>query len=668
MPNLTLKSNFTPSGDQPKAISYILESLAAKNPSQTIEGVTGSGKTFTMANIIEKLNKPSLIMVPNKTLAAQIYYEMKELFPDNAVEYFVSYYDYYQPEAYISKTDTYIEKDALINEQIDLMRHSATRSLFERKDVIVVSSVSCIYGLGSPDLYYQMTLNFQTGEEYVREEIFLQLTKMQYKRNDISFQRGIFRVRGENIDIFPSHYDLRAWRLEFWGTTLENIYEFDPLTGENLIKIEKAIIYANSHFSMPQKIIKQALKNIKQELEERIEFLDKKNKFLEKERLKQRVTYDIEMIKSTGSCSGIENYSRFFNGRLPGEPPPTLFEYISKDTILFVDESHVMVPQIRAMYNGDRIRKKNLVDNGFRLPSALDNRPLKFEEWLKLKPQTVYVSATPGEFEITQSSKKITHLINRPTGLLDPECIISPSSKQIEHLIHQINQTIKQNGRVLVTTLTKKNAEDLTNYLRELGQKVEYLHSSVKTLERIQIIKDLREGNIDIVVGINLLREGLDIPECSLVAILDADKEGFLRSTTSLIQTIGRASRNINGKVLIYADQITQSIKKAIEITNERREIQKEFNEKNNVTPKTITKKIYLLEELKKHSNTNKKKNQIKFTNKKEIIKYIENLNKKMKKEASNLEFEKAAKIRDEIGSLKQLLLNENYTENHIYD
>ncbi|MBF8246648.1 MAG: excinuclease ABC subunit UvrB [Rickettsia sp.] len=657
--NFCIKSDYTPSGDQPSAISCIVDSLSKNNKSQLIRGVTGSGKTFTMANIISTVNRPSLIMVHNKTLASQIYYEIKEILPDNAVEYFVSYYDYYQPEAYIAKTDTYIEKDALINEQIDLMRHSATRSLLERRDVVVVSSVSCIYGLGSPDIYYDMVFNLKVGDNFRRKDLFAKLIELQYKRNDFAFERGCFRVRGNNVDIFPSHYSLRAWRIEFFDNHIENIFEFDPLTGEKFSKLHTAVIYANSHFVMPKSIIDQAIENIQLELDEYVAYLDKNNKFLEKDRLLQRVNYDIEMIKTTGSCKGIENYSRFFNGKKPGEPPPTLFSYMPSDSLLFVDESHVLIPQIRAMYNGDRSRKESLVENGFRLPAALDNRPLKFEEWLEQRGQTIFVSATPGEFEINESKSHIAELIVRPTGLLEPKSVIKPSINQIEDLLDELKQVIAKGDRALVTTLTKKNAEDVTNFLQNLDYKVQYLHSAVKTLERTQIIKDLREGSIDIIVGVNLLREGLDIPECSLVAILDADKEGFLRSEVSLIQTIGRAARNVNGRVILYADRITNSISKALEITNYRRKIQEKYNLKHNITPQTIKSRILLLEDLDKTQLIAKNtKINFELNNVADIKKYVVKLQKQMKKHADSLNFEKAVKVRDEIVHLQQYLLD----------
>ena len=653
-----IKSKYQPSGDQPEAIKKLLAGLKAGDKSQMLLGITGSGKTFTMANVIEKTGRPALIMAHNKTLAAQLYSEMKELFPDNAVEYFVSYYDYYQPEAYIPRTDTFIEKDSSINEQIDLLRHSATRSLMERRDVIVVSSVSCIYGLGSPELYYAMTLKLQSGNEYKRKDFLSQLVDLQYERNDIAFERGAFRVVGENIDIFPSHYATRAWRLSFFGDELEYISEFDPLTGEKFRKFDKVTLYANSHFVTPEAIIKKAIIGIQNELEEHLTFLKENDKLLEASRLNQRTQYDLEMLQATGSCKGIENYSRFLTGRAPGMPPPTLFEYLPKDALLFVDESHVMVPQVRAMYNGDRARKTSLVEYGFRLPSALDNRPLKFEEWLNLRPQTIFVSATPAPFELEQTGGEIVELIIRPTGLLDPVCVVRPASTQVEDLIGEIKKTVERGFRVLVTTLTKKMSEDLTNYLSELGQKVSYLHSAIQTLERIEIIRSLRLGEIDVIVGVNLLREGLDIPECALVAILDADKEGFLRSETSLIQTIGRAARNSEGRVLLYADKMTKSLEKALSETDRRRKAQTEYNIKHGITPTTISTRIHALEELQKvEEKIGKKEAKNTISDPVKLAKYIENLRKEMKLAARNLEFEEAAKLRDQINVLEEAAL-----------
>ena len=659
MDGFKIHSEYKPSGDQPKAIESLLNGLKADQKDQMLLGITGSGKTFTMANIIEKTNRPALIMAHNKTLAAQLYSEMKALFPENAVEYFVSYYDYYQPEAYIPRTDTFIEKDSSINEQIDLLRHSATRSLMERRDVIVVASVSCIYGLGSPELYSQMTLLLESGKEYTRKSFLNSLVDLQYQRNDIAFERGSFRVIGENIDIFPSHYSTRAWRLSFFGDELEYINEFDPLTGEKFRKLDQATLYANSHFVTPASVIKKAIVNIEDELEDRLATLKELDKPLELHRLNQRTQYDIEMLQATGSCKGIENYSRFLTGRAPGMPPPTLFEYLPKDALLFVDESHVMVPQLRAMYNGDRARKTSLVEYGFRLPSALDNRPLKFDEWLEYRPQTIFVSATPGPFELEQTDGEVTELIIRPTGLLDPECIVRPASTQVEDLIGEIKKTVEKGFRVLVTTLTKKMSEDLSTYLQELGHQVAYLHSAVQTLERIDIIRSLRIGEIDIIVGVNLLREGLDIPECGLVAILDADKEGFLRSETSLIQTIGRAARNSEGKVLLYADKMTNSLTKALEETERRRMIQMEYNKQHGITPTTISSKIHTLTELQKAESVvgdSQEASKI-ISDPAKLQKHIEQLRKEMRKAAKDLEFEEAAKLRDKISVLEEVAL-----------
>ncbi|MFV0250545.1 MAG: excinuclease ABC subunit UvrB [Rickettsia aeschlimannii] len=658
MNNFSIISEYKPAGDQPKAIDEIIAGLSSKKRSQILLGITGSGKTFTMANIIERTNRPTLIMAHNKTLAAQIYSEMKSIFPKNAVEYFVSYYDYYQPEAYIARTDTFIEKDSSINEQIDLMRHAATRSLLERRDVIVVSSVSCIYGLGSPDLYYQMMVNLEPGQSYPRDQLLNDLINLQYERNDIGFERGCFRVKGDNIDIFPSHYSDKAWRLSFFGNELEYIHEFDPLTGEKLAKLDKAMVFGNSHFVMPQETVNNAISGIEEELQKRLEFLKSQDKPLEIQRLNQRTQYDLEMLTETGSCKGVENYSRFFTGRNAGEPPPTLFEYLPEDALLFVDESHVSVPQIRAMYNGDRARKEVLVEHGFRLPSALDNRPLKFEEWEKFRPQTVFVSATPGPFELEETGGTVVELIIRPTGLLDPECIIKPATNQVEDLISEIQTTIAKGFRVLVTTLTKKMAEDLTAYLQELKYKTSYLHSHVHTLERIEILRDLRQGTIDILVGINLLREGLDIPECGLVAILDADKEGFLRSEVSLIQTIGRAARNSEGRVILYADKMTKSIDKAVSETLRRRQIQQEYNEKHSIIPKTINRAIHALAEFEKiDSKLDKKQAHALFDNPAKLKTHIDKLKKEMLKAASNLEFEQAAKLRDQLKTLEEAAL-----------
>jgi excinuclease ABC subunit B len=659
MTDFNLRSTHKPAGDQPKAIDYIVSGLNNREHSQMLLGITGSGKTFSMANIIAELNRPALIMAHNKTLAAQLYSEMKALFPENAVEYFVSYYDYYRPEAYIARTDTYIEKDATINERIDLLRHSATRSLLERRDVIVISSVSCIYGLGSPALYSQNVLRLESGEIRARNKLLEDLISLQYSRNDIGFERGTFRVNGDNIDVFPAHYADKAWRISFFGNEIEYIKEFDPITGGSIAKLERAVIYGNSHFITSQDSVKKAVEEIAVELDYRVTFLKREGKLLEAQRLESRTNYDIEMLIETGSCKGIENYSRFFNGKNPGEPPPTLFEYFPKDSLLFVDESHVTVPQLRAMYNGDKVRKESLIEHGFRLPSASDNRPLKFEEWESVRPQTIFVSATPGEFELKLSQGRVVEQIIRPTGLLDPECIIKPVSTQIDDLLEEIRCTIAKSYRILVSALTKKSAEDLTSYLKELGYKAEYLHSEVKTLERIEIIKDLREGNIDIIVGINLLREGLDIPECALVAILDADKEGFLRSETALIQTIGRAARNSEGRVVLYADRMTESISKAVSITTNRRDKQSEYNRLHNIIPRTINRKIDNLLEFEKNKNIIGNHHEIQkiLKNPIEIEGYIRKLKKEMKQASADLEFELAAELRDKIRELERMIL-----------
>ena len=650
-----IKSSFKPSGDQPEAIKKITENLKKNKQNQTLLGVTGSGKTFTMAHVIEKLQKPTLILAPNKTLAAQLYSEMKSIFPKNAVEYFVSYYDYYQPEAYVPRTDTYIEKESSINEQIDRMRHSATRALFERKDVIIVASVSCIYGIGSPETYSTMTFSLNKHDIIKRSHLITKLVELQYIRNDINFYRGTFRVRGDIIDIFPSHYDDCSWRISFFGEKIETITSVDPLTGKKSNELNFVKIFPNSHYVTPKPTLDIAIKNIKIELEQRLNFFKKEKKFLEAERIEQRTNFDIETIEATGSCSGIENYYRYLTGRKTGEPPPTLFEYLSNDALIFVDESHVSIPQLHGMYKGDHSRKSNLSEYGFRLPSCLDNRPLKFEEWEKMRPKTVFVSATPGEWEIKESNNLIIEQVVRPTGLTDPICEIKPASSQVDDLMNECKKCIEKSQRVLVTTLTKKMAEDLTEYFEEANLKVRYLHSDIDTLERIEILRNLRMGKFDILIGINLLREGLDIPECGLVAILDADKEGFLRSKTSLIQTIGRAARNIDGKVILYADKKTKSINEAIDETDRRRNKQIFYNKKNGITPQSIKKDISnILETVyEKDSYTVKVDNQGFETKKKDIKSYISGLEKEMLEHASNLEFEEAAKIRDKIKKMR---------------
>lgn len=659
MNKFQIVSKHQPAGDQPTAIASLVAGLTEKKRDQVLLGITGSGKTFTMANVIERTQRPAIIMAHNKTLAAQLYSEMRELFPNNAVEYFVSYYDYYQPEAYLPRTDTFIEKDSSINEQIDLMRHSATRSLLERRDVIVVSSVSCIYGIGSPSSYSEMTLMFESGKSYKRQTTLNKLVDLQYVRNDLAFERGSFRARGDNVDIFPVHTSDFAWRLSFFGDELETIYEFDPLTGAKIQKLQSIKIYANSHYVTPFEIIKKVLPAIEDELQERIAFFKSQEKLVEAQRIQQRVSYDIEMLMSTGSCKGIENYSRYLTGRDVGQPPPTLFEYMPEDALLFVDESHVTVSQVGAMYSGDRARKDNLVEYGFRLPSARDNRPLKFEEWLQFRPQTIFVSATPSKFELEQTQGEIITQIIRPTGLLDPICTIKPATKQVEDLLGEIQRTVAKGFRILVTTLTKKMAEDLTEYLKDLGHKVSYLHSEVLTLERIEIINDLREGNIDILVGINLLREGLDIPECALVAILDADKEGFLRSEVSLIQTIGRAARNAEGRVILYADKMTKSIEKAVSETHKRRTMQEEYNKEHNIVPKTISRKIAVLEEFKELAEAAPEfVHHEKSLSPAKLQVHIKDLRKEMLKAASDLDFERAAKIRDKIKIFEHSMLD----------
>ena len=646
-----IRSDFKPAGDQPEAIKKLVKGTKKEEFNQVLLGVTGSGKTFTMAKVIEATNRPALILAPNKTLAAQLYGEMKTFFPNNAVEYFVSYYDYYTPEAYVPRSDTYIEKEASINEQIDRMRHSATRSLLERDDVLIVASVSCIYGLGSVEAYSKMTLTLQKNYDYNREQIIKSLVALQYKRNDQNFYRGTFRARGEYLEIFPSHLEDRAWRLSLFGDKLEKIEEFDPLTGDQIRELNLVKVYANSHYITPKPTIEQAVINIKKELEITLKKHKAENKLLEAQRLEERTKFDLEMIEATGSCAGIENYSRFLSGRKPGEPPPTLFEYFPDNTLIFVDECHVTVPQLNGMYKGDRSRKSTLAEYGFRLPSCMDNRPLKFEEWDLMRTQTVFVSATPGPWELKQTKGKFIDQVIRPTGLIDPPVEIRPAKNQVDDLMHECKKVVEKNHRVLVTTLTKKMAEDLTEYLHENGVKVRYLHSDIDTLERIEIMRDLRMGVFDVLVGINLLREGLDIPECALVGILDADKEGFLRSETSLIQTIGRAARNVDGKVILYADKETKSIKKAMQETDRRRSIQLAYNKKHKIDAKTVKKEISdILESV-------YEKDYVKISEGSNVggnlKKHLKALDKKMKESASNLEFEEAAKIRDEIRKLQ---------------
>ena len=643
-----LKSDFDPAGDQPKAINDLIEGINKKEKDQVLMGVTGSGKTFTMAHVIKTLNKPTLIMAPNKTLAAQLYGEMKEFFPENAVEYFVSYYDYYQPEAYVPRSDTFIEKESSINEQIDRMRHSATRSLLERNDVIIVASVSCIYGIGSVETYSQMTINLKKGDNISQHKLIRQFTELQYKRNNLNFSRGTFRVRGDIVEIFPAHYENAAWRINFFGDEIEEIFEIDALTGKKLNKLDQIKLYANSHYVTPKPTLNQAIKQIKEELKIRLNQFYNENKLLEAQRLEQRTNHDLAMIQAAGTCPGIENYSRYLSGRNPGEPPPTLFEYLPKNSLVFADESHISISQIGAMYKGDHSRKLTLSEYGFRLPSCLDNRPLKFEEWEMFRPQTIYVSATPGEWELDKTNGVFVEQLVRPTGLIDPKIIVKPTSNQVDDLIDECKKEIKKNHRILVTTLTKKMAESLTEFMHEANLKVRYIHSDVETLERIEIIRDLRLGKFEVLIGINLLREGLDIPECALVAVLDADKEGYLRSKTSLIQTIGRAARNLEGKVILYADKITTSMQYAMDETNRRREKQLFFNKKNNIEPKTIQNKISdILSDL----NDDNKKEEKKLM---KHVKSIPELEKEMRAAASNLEFEEAAKLRDIINRLQQ--------------
>ncbi len=654
----SLESNYAPMGDQPTAISDLVAGVRDGRRSQVLLGVTGSGKTFTMANVIAELSRPALIMAPNKILAAQLYTEMKSFFPHNHVEYFVSYYDYYQPEAYMPTTDTYIDKDASINEQLDRMRHSATRAMLEERDVIVVSSVSSIYGMGSPEQYSGMKLVLHAGDKIGQNDVMHSLVDIQYKRNDMAFERGDFRVRGDTLDIFPSHSQDRAWKLSFWGDEIEEIWEFDTLTGAKLQKLDRIAIYPNTHYATPMPSVLQAIGQIRTDLEERLKYFHENMKYIEEQRLRERVNFDIEMMESTGTCRGIENYSRYLSGRAAGMPPPTLFEYLPRDAILFIDESHVTVPQISAMSRGDRARKETLSQYGFRLPACIDNRPLTFDEWDALRPQTIFVSATPAEWEMTQAGGIVAEQVIRPTGLLDPKCDVRPTENQVDDLLAQIKKT---SGRVLVTTLTKKMAEQLTDYLNENGVRAKYLHSDIETLERIELLRDLRLGKYDVLVGINLLREGLDVPECELVAIMDADKEGFLRSTRSLIQTIGRAARNANGRVILYADVMTDSMNAALTETARRREKQMAYNAAHGITPTTVSKAVFA-EVGEKTDKTDKAR---RFVYDKSggvmdadsIRKQIKDLTKKMRTAAENLEFETAAELRDAIHKLEDDLL-----------
>ena len=661
MNSFKLVSEFQPKGDQPQAIESLSESVLEGATHQVLLGVTGSGKTFTMANVIERVQKPTLVISHNKTLAAQLYGEFKELFPENAVEFFVSYYDYYQPEAYIPSTDTYIEKDTQINEEIDKMRHSATRSLLERNDVIIVASVSCIYGLGSPEAYHGMLLYLEKGMDISRETILSKLVEIQYERNDIDFHRGTFRVRGDVIEVFPAHEGSRAIRVELFGDQIEEISEIDPLKGKVIERLDKVPIYPGSHYVTPPDRLQKAIQSIREELKERLQWFRSQNQLLEAQRLEQRTKFDLEMLQELGYCQGIENYSRHLTGRRAGEPPPTLLDYYPKDTLLFIDESHVTLPQLIGMYRGDRSRKETLVEYGFRLPSALDNRPLMFEEFENRVRQVIYVSATPSDYEMKKSHGKIVEQIIRPTGLSDPLLDVKPAKNQVDDLLAEIQGRVKNKERVLVTTLTKRMAEDLTEYFADLGVRVKYLHSDIDTLDRVEIIRDLRLGKFDVLIGINLLREGLDLPEVSLVAILDADKEGFLRSEKSLIQTFGRAARNVNGQVILYADKMTRSMDQAISETNRRRKIQEAYNQEHGITPQTVKKSvrnimasIYEADYLTIPAVSDVEEAYVSI---KEIPLMIQKLKTEMKEAASHLEFERAAEIRDKIHRLEEIKL-----------
>jgi excinuclease ABC subunit B len=673
-----LVSEFEPKGDQPKAIEELVSGLNSIERDQVLLGVTGSGKTFTMAKIIEQTQRPAMIMAPNKTLAAQLYAEFRSFFPDNAVEYFVSYYDYYQPEAYVPRTDTFIEKDSSVNEQIDRMRHAATRAILERDDVIIVASVSCIYGIGSVETYTAMTVDLAKGQEMDPRQLMAQLVELQYQRNDLAFQRGVFRVRGDTIELFPAHYDDMAWRFDFFGDEIDTITEFDPLTGKTLREIDGVRVYANSHYVTPRPTVQSAMKGIKKELAQTLKQFEAEGKLLEAQRIAQRTEFDLEMMAASGFCNGIENYSRYLTGRAPGEPPPTMFEYLPENALLFMDESHVSVPQIGAMSKGDFNRKSTLANHGFRLPSCIDNRPLKFEEWDAMRPQTVHVSATPSDWEMERTGGVFVEQVIRPTGLIDPPVEIRPVStdgaNQVDDVIDTVKQVAAQGFRSLITTLTKKMAEDLTEYMNDQGIRVRYMHSDVDTLERIEIIRDLRLGKFDVLIGINLLREGLDIPECAFVGILDADKEGFLRSETALIQTIGRAARNAEAKVVLYADKITGSMDRAMGETERRREIQQAYNEKHGITPKTVLRGVadivgdsQAAAKIKDDANKYTPSGQIKrkYLEAAEneqtpymggnMVAVMADLEKKMFEAAENLEFEEAARLRDELNNLKKV-------------